>query len=110
MAMGIEEARPPRGQVAPAASTDLRARLLLPAAGLSGVLMVVAFPACDQDYLIWVVLVPLFWAVCGAGPGRGFLAGWLSGIILVCGGFYWVLSAMRAFSGLGRGLSEAMFL
>jgi apolipoprotein N-acyltransferase len=109
MAMSIE-ARPPRGQVAAPARADLRARLLFPAAGLTGLLMVLAFPACDHDYLLWLVLVPLFWTACGAGPGRGFLAGWLSGFTLVCGGFYWVLSAMRAFSGLGRGLSEAMFL
>ena len=42
--------------------------LSLLAAIASGFLLVVAFPKYDQSYLLFVALIPLFWAIRGRTP------------------------------------------
>ncbi len=96
-----KKANLPPGKAPGRRGSEIRHRLLFPAAGLTGILMVLSFPRYGQDYLIWITLVPLFWGAIGAGPRRGFLAGWFAGLTLTCGGFNWLLYAMREFSGLG---------
>jgi apolipoprotein N-acyltransferase len=78
-----------------------RPLLRYPLASLTGVLMVLAFPRCGLDFLVWVSLVPLLFAAVGAGARAGFLSGWFAGLAMVFGGFNWVLFAMREFTGLG---------
>ena len=82
-------------------AAGLEVRLLFPAAGITGILTVLSFPRFGIDPLVWIAFAPLIAAAAGAGPRRGFLAGWLAGLAIECGGFSWVLYAMRQFTGLG---------
>ncbi len=77
-----------------------RPRFAFLAAAVTGVLMVLSFPAFDLDLLIWVTLVPLFAAARGAGGRRGFFLGYVAGLVLEAGGFYWICYAMIEFTEL----------
>ena len=61
------------------------------AALLSGFLLAVAFPKWDLTWLLFVALIPLFWAVQGkslkAAFGLGFLAGLVRYVVLL----YWIV-------------------
>ena len=85
-----------------------------PFAVLSGALMVLAFPLyggeMGLDPLVWVTFVPLFVVACGAGTRRGLFLGWLTGVTLECGGFIWILYAIRAFTGLGTVVPSLLFV
>ncbi|MBT3182689.1 MAG: apolipoprotein N-acyltransferase [Deltaproteobacteria bacterium] len=74
----------------------LRWRILLTAA--SSVLYFLAFVGFDQWYLAWICLVPLLFALEGLTPKKGFLLGWLFGIIALTGGFYWVAYTIHVFA------------
>lgn len=50
------------------------------AAAVSGLLLAAAFPALDWGPLALVALVPLLWAWRRAGPARGALYGFISGV------------------------------
>ncbi len=95
-----------------AAGNDVRSRrwVFLLACAVTGVLMVLSFPRYDFDFLIWVTLAPLFWAVTGAGWRRGLLGGLVSGAILEGWGFSWVHHSMREFTGFGAFEALALFL
>ncbi len=51
----------------------------LSAGVLSGVLLGLAFPNVSAVFLLPVALVPLLWAVDGAGPRAAFVTGWAFG-------------------------------
>jgi apolipoprotein N-acyltransferase len=65
----------------------------LGAAGLSGVLLFLAFPVHDHGWLAWVGLVPLLAAIAGRRAWFGFLAAYLCGIVFFVGVFGWILDA-----------------
>lgn len=72
----------------------MRADRLLPLALLcvaSGALAALSLPAFDLDWLAWVALVPLLYALAQVGPGKGALGGMLFGMILGAVSFFWVL-------------------
>lgn len=70
------------------------------AAILGGVLIFLGFAGFDQFYLEWFCLVPVLWAIRGQRPCRAFLIGWLAGIVMNLGGFYWAGQMFRQFAGM----------
>jgi len=64
--------------------------LSLLAAFFSGVLLVAAFPKYDQSYLLFVALMPLFWALKGQSRKAGFWLGILNGLVFYLGLLAWI--------------------
>jgi len=58
---------------------------------LSGLLIFLSFPPADLYFLAWVALVPLFFACRGANWKAIFCYGWIGGIVINAGGFYWLI-------------------
>jgi apolipoprotein N-acyltransferase len=70
------------------------------AAVAGGVLYFLGYAGFDRFYLEWVCLVPVLWAIRGQSPGRAFLIGWVAGIVIQVGGFYWMVGMFREFAGM----------
>lgn len=77
----------------------LPAKLAYPFAFASGLLYWVAFPGIDVWPLAFVALVPLFVALAGQTPKRGFWIGWTAGFGMTITGFYWLSFTLQVFSG-----------
>ena len=70
-------------------------RKRLAAAAFSGLLLTGAFPKVGFDLLAWVALVPLLWAVDGAGRGSAFRIGFVFGLAHFLSLVYWVVGTMQ---------------
>jgi apolipoprotein N-acyltransferase len=70
------------------------------AAVLSGLLLAAAFPKWDQNYLLAVALVPLFWALRGQSLKASFWLGLVSGLAYFAGLLYWIVYVTYVFGGL----------
>ena len=66
------------------------------AAITGGMLIFLGYAGFDQFYLEWICLVPVLWAIRDQRPGRAFLIGWLAGIVMNIGGFYWAIQMFQA--------------
>lgn len=66
---------------------------------LSGFLYFLAFAGIDVWPLTFVCLVPLYLALFGQSPKRATWIGFLAGLAMNLGGFYWLLNMLRTFSG-----------
>ncbi|MCL4501140.1 MAG: apolipoprotein N-acyltransferase [Deltaproteobacteria bacterium] len=82
----------------------------LVAALLSGLLLALAFPKWDLTLLLFVALIPLFWAVTGrslkAAFGLGFLAGMAHYVTLL----YWIVYVTHVHGFLPLPLSIGILL
>jgi apolipoprotein N-acyltransferase len=74
-------------------------KVAYPLAFLSGLLYWVAFPGIDVWPVAFVALVPLFVALAGQTPKRGFWIGWTAGFGMTITGFYWLSYTLQVFSG-----------
>jgi apolipoprotein N-acyltransferase len=63
-----------------------------------GILVFLGYAGFDQFYLEWICLVPVLWAIRNQPPGRAFCIGWLAGIVMNIGGFYWAIQMFRQFA------------
>ena len=45
-------------------------------------------------------MIPVLWAIRDQRPGRAFLIGWLAGIVMNIGGFYWAIQMFQEFAGM----------
>ncbi|MBI4796207.1 MAG: apolipoprotein N-acyltransferase, partial [Deltaproteobacteria bacterium] len=70
------------------------------AAVVSGLLLAAAFPKWDQNYLLAVALVPLFWALKGQSRKAAFWLGLISGLAFYAGLLYWIVYVTNVFGGL----------
>ncbi|MBK5273580.1 MAG: apolipoprotein N-acyltransferase [Desulfuromonadales bacterium] len=70
------------------------------AAITGGILVFLGYAGFEQFYLEWICLVPVLWAIRDQRPGRAFCIGWLAGIIMNIGGFYWAIEMFRQFAGM----------
>lgn len=70
------------------------------AAITGGMLIFLGYAGFDQFYLEWFCLVPVLWAIRDQRPGRAFRIGWLAGIVMNIGGFYWAIQMFQEFAGL----------
>jgi apolipoprotein N-acyltransferase len=85
----------------PRAGADVlvKGRLAELGAILSGVLYFVAFAGFDQWWLTFVSLVPLWLSLQGQATKRATWLGFLCGLSMNLGGFYWLLNMLKTFSG-----------
>jgi apolipoprotein N-acyltransferase len=65
----------------------------------SGLLYFVAFAGVDVWPLTFVCLVPLYLALQGQNPKRATWLGFLTGLAMNLGGFYWLVNMLKTFSG-----------
>jgi apolipoprotein N-acyltransferase len=74
---------------------------------LSGVFLALCFPLPNLNLLVWVACVPLILAVVSEpNPALGFLWGFLTGVVFLCGSLYWFVGVMRNYGQLN--LVEAL--
>lgn len=67
---------------------------------ISGFMLVFAFAPFKAPLVAWIAFVPLFLALEGERPGRGFSLGWMSGFVFFIGTVYWVVHSMYFFGGV----------
>ncbi|MCL2778833.1 MAG: apolipoprotein N-acyltransferase [Polyangiaceae bacterium] len=77
----------------------VRGRLAEAGAAASGVLYFLAFAGFDQWWLTFVALVPLWLALQGQTTKRATWLGFLTGLMMNLGGFYWLTGMLKTFSG-----------
>ena len=80
------------------------------AAGVSGVLLVLALPKPDLYPLAWIALVPLLLTLSvDAGKMKTFALGYAMGIVYFGGTCYWIVSTMATYGGLSIAASAGVF-
>jgi apolipoprotein N-acyltransferase len=84
--------------------------LSLLAAIFSGLLLVVAFPKYDQSYLLFIALIPLFWALRGQPPRTAFWLGIVSGFTFYLGLMSWILYVTHIYGKLPLPLALGVLL
>lgn len=69
---------------------------------LSGILLILAYPPYDLEFLIWIALIPLFWflALKQTSPKKAFFGGTICGILFFGKLFSWIF-ATAPFEWLG---------
>lgn len=72
----------------------------VPFAVIAAVLLTLAFPPFDLGFLAWGALVPLLFALDGAGRKTGFLVGLAFGFFFFLGTVYWVVNSMSNYGGI----------
>jgi apolipoprotein N-acyltransferase len=84
---------------------------------ISGGLQVVIFPIPNWTFLCWIALAPLLVALLRIGPAkslvvlrRGFLLGWIAGIIFYAGSCYWVYHVMAYYGGLDTAVALGVLI
>jgi apolipoprotein N-acyltransferase len=87
-----------------AGSPIVRGRLAEAGAILSGILYFVAFAGFDQWWLSFVCLVPLYVSLHGQPTRRAAWLSFLTGLAMNLGGFYWLLTMLKTFSGFPTAL------
>jgi len=94
-----QRGKPGKAGASPPRSLRDRVVCLAPwlGAGLSGVLIFLAFPAPDQGWLAWFALVPLLIVSADAAPRRGFLLGMVTGWLANFAGFFWMEHMLVSF-------------
>ncbi len=70
------------------------------AAIFSGLLLGLAFPKWDQNYLFPVALIPLFWSLRGQSLMGAFWLGIVSGLSFFCVLLYWIVYVTTVFGGM----------
>jgi apolipoprotein N-acyltransferase len=83
----------------PARDVLIRGRLAEAGAVLSGLLYFVAFAGVDVWPLTFICLVPLYLSLIGQTPKRATWLGFLTGLSMNLGGFYWLVGMLQTFSG-----------
>jgi len=63
-------------------------------AGVSGLLLMLSFPKWELDGLVWIALVPLFFATQYKSAKQTFLLGSISGLIFFYGSLNWIVTTI----------------
>ena len=93
------------------ASANLRRVTLSASALLSGLLLVVSFPAFNYSLLSAVAVVPLLVALTQTrGRGEQWLLGTLAGCVFWGGTCYWVYDVMHRYAHLSAPAAAAIFI
>jgi apolipoprotein N-acyltransferase len=67
---------------------------------LSGLLLTGAFPKIGINWLAWIALVPLLYALKGLSPGGGLRIGFIAGLVHFLSLLYWLVPVMRTYGYL----------
>jgi apolipoprotein N-acyltransferase len=73
-------------------------------AALSGTLYFLGYAGMDVWPLLLFALVPLWISIQGQTPKTAFWLGALNGLVMCVGGFYWLFTMLKVFSGFGTPL------
>ena len=108
-------AQAPDRKLSPQSLTHFRASLPTLAetslAIASALLLVLSFPDFDLWWMAWIALVPLLVAVTlTPKAGRGFLLGWLWGLIFFYGTCWWLTYPMIHYAHIGAPLAYLLLL
>ncbi len=71
----------------------------------SGILLILSFPNFNLEFLVWVALVPLFFAIKEKGVFHSFQLGFLTGMISFFGILYWIIVAVHSYGNIPLVLS-----
>lgn len=63
-------------------------------------MLVFAFSPVDMEFLAWVGMVPLFFALSGKNKAKAFFIGLLWGVVFFLGTVYWVVNSMANYGGV----------
>ena len=67
---------------------------------LSGGLLVFAYPRWNQEWVVWVWLLPLLWVLWAAKEvKRPFWAGYLAGVAFFVPNLFWIRHSSRVIAG-----------
>ena len=77
---------------------------------LSGVLFIFSFPNFDFEFLAWLALVPLLFAIEGKGLYQSFKLGFLTGLVSFLGILYWIIVAVHTYGNVPLVLSALVLL
>ena len=77
---------------------------------LSGAVLVLAFPKFHFEFLAWVGLVPLLWAIRKKTPVQAAALGFLSGLVFYVGLLYWIYNVLTEYGHLPAALSGFFIL
>ena len=77
-------------------------------AALSGALLTCSFPKIGWDWLAWIALVPLLYALKDLPPGRAFRIGFIAGLVHFLSLLYWLVPVMRTYGYLPAYLSVSV--
>ena len=75
---------------------------------LSGLLLTGSFPKIGIDWLVWVALVPLLYALRELSPKAGFRIGFIAGLVHYLSLLYWLVPVMQTYGYLPWSLSIAI--
>ena len=64
----------------------------------SGLLLALAFPAVDLNFLAWIALAPLLWSIAGVPARRAFWLAWLAGWSFYLSTLYWVVHPISTYT------------
>jgi apolipoprotein N-acyltransferase len=88
----------PRTEVSSPFASGMPRRLALAVA--SGLLLVLSFPKFGHGIVVFFAPVPLFVALSGVKPFRGFLLAYVTGVVSSVGLLYWTALVVIQFGGL----------
>ena len=77
---------------------------------LSGLLLTGAFPKIGLDWLAWIALVPLLYAIREYSAGAAFRLGFITGLVHFLSLLYWLVPVMRTYGYLPLVLSACILL
>jgi apolipoprotein N-acyltransferase len=69
-------------------------------AALSGILLAAAFPLWNLPFIVWVGLVPLFFALRDQTVKNGFWLGGITGLVFFAGTVHWVTNSVHFYGGI----------
>ncbi|MBI3581268.1 MAG: apolipoprotein N-acyltransferase [Nitrospinae bacterium] len=82
----------------------------LPAAALSGALLILSFPPFGFHFLAWVALVPLMLSADGLKPAGIMACGLAAGLLFFGGSIFWVYNALHSFGGINPVVSVLLLM
>jgi len=62
----------------------------------SSILLILSFPKFNFSFLVWVALVPLFFAIKNSSLRNAFIFGFLTGLFAYLGLLYWIVTTITA--------------
>ncbi|MBN1828052.1 MAG: apolipoprotein N-acyltransferase [Deltaproteobacteria bacterium] len=69
-------------------------------AGATALCLVLSFPPVNLSFLVWLALVPFFFAVNSKSPKEALKTGWFTGFLYSAGLLYWVTVVMVHYGSL----------
>lgn len=77
---------------------------------LSGLLITASFPPLKTDWLIWISLIPLLFAIKDTSPREAFKLGMIAGLSHYISLIYWIINVISAYGGLNIFISICVLL